>query len=148
MSLTVLQEALLEVFPVEGQRVEIRPPRLDGEGADWRLTIAKGSAVASVWLVVWDNPIGVTPRNLWSIKEQEVLLVPERHMGDLPRAAAYIKGWAMALEVALERLEEPDVLMPADLIFPRVLDLVRPRTAEDFAAALLVRSRLGKLIPK
>ena len=46
--------------------------------------------------------------------------------------------------MCLERMREGSWLMPADLVFPRVVELTRPRTREQFARALLVRSRLGR----
>ena len=46
--------------------------------------------------------------------------------------------------MCLERMPDDCWAMPADLVFPRILQLKRPQTREHYAAALLVRSRLGR----
>jgi hypothetical protein len=41
-----------------------------------------------------------------------------------------------------------DTLMPHDLVFPKVMGVKSAKTVDEVRSALLVRSRLGKLVQK
>jgi len=95
------------------------------------------------------------------VKEQELLLVPARSRQD-PRLEAWLTGTRQAL-LAIMHSQDPwcaggrswipdgctpvDYMLPFNLVSPDALQLVRPRTAEDFAKALLKsKRRLGGLL--
>ncbi len=95
------------------------------------------------------------------VKEQDVLLLPARHRQD-PRIEAWLQGTRHAL-LTVMRSQDPwfgsdnpripagctpvNYTLPFNLVSPDVLQLVRPRTAEDFSRALLSsKRRLGDLL--
>lgn len=114
---------------------------------------------ATLRTLVWDDRDG--ERSLRDIREQTVVIVRREHSDD-PRVPAYFAGWAAALRFVLERHAELaaaglrtealrqrlEYSLPMDLVFPGVLRLRRPQTADDFTAALLSgKKRLGRLLP-
>lgn len=93
------------------------------------------------------------------VKEQECVWLLPQHRED-PRVPAYVAGWAAAVQYVLDRgaelvaagderaMNRFEAAMPFDFFSPDVLDLRRPRSAEDFTDALLSsKKRLGKLLP-
>lgn len=89
-------------------------------------------------------------RSIASIKEQAVAFVGPKER-DVPadRAALCLRGWCEAVGRLFSALPPESLpLMPHDLVFPKALTLSRPKTADDFTAAFLVKSRLGRLMPR
>ncbi len=131
--------------PIHGGLHELAavPRDADGERVLW--IDPQGRTRVTLRLITWDRPRGDDSRAVVEFREQEVLIAPGDLRDEEPeRARAYLLGWADAVGVCLERMREGSWLMPADLVFPRVVELTRPRTREQFARALLVRSRLGR----
>jgi hypothetical protein len=100
-------------------------------------------------------------QHIRDVKEQPVLLVPGVNRHD-ERLEAWLRGLREALLTVMES-QDPSVerddqeamysenalacLFPADLVPYEVLELARPRTAEDFAQALLgTKKRLGRML--
>lgn len=101
-----------------------------------------GSLVALVRLIVFD----VSPRGFQTIrdvKEQDVCLVRRRAFD--PRVGEALLGWLMAVQTVMAQADDMEIVMPKELVAPRLLDLKQARTAEDFEAAALAKSRLGWL---
>ncbi len=100
----------------------------------------------TVRLVVWDEVDG--NRQIRDIKEQQVYVGGLEEV-DTARLAMAVDGWRMAIEqlFAQDSSEWLGVLMPSDLIrdFSELVALKRPRSADDFAEALLSsKQRLGR----
>lgn len=88
------------------------------------------------------------PPTIRDIKEQEVFALAAKHRED-PRLAACVEGWALALKHVFDQgVDEIEALMPHDLVLiGGMLQLKRPRTAEDFCdAALAGKQRLGRFL--
>ena len=86
------------------------------------------------------------PRRIRDLKEQEVWCAPTNALANPARFEEYLRGWLSALaEVSLDE-ERAERLMPHDLVFSDVWQLKRPRTAAEFRAAFLMKSRLGRLL--
>lgn len=86
---------------------------------------------------------------IWNYKQQECVLVSADHI-DHPHLKAYLDGWALALQhvFAHGELKYVRKLNPQQLSCPDVLRLQAPRTAEEFAYALLGSWwRLGHALP-
>lgn len=113
-------------------------------GADHVAETEHGLRV-TVRLVVWEGD------QIRDIKEQELMMAPRAaYPISSERLAAYLTGWSAALKKVLDAMSPSvlDTLMPHDFAAPRVLGLRAAKTAEDFERALLVRSRLGRFLPK
>lgn len=125
-----IQEALEPLsLRVDRQEITLVGVRLDDE-----------ACYVVVRLITWDED-GVR-----DIKEQEVF-GPAPLFVDLERLRAFALGHAEALRQALKAVGTKDeYLMPHDLLHFRVLELARPRTPEEFTAALMTKKRLGKLL--
>lgn len=109
----------------------------DGEGE--RLTVR---------LIVWEERDG--QRQIRDVKEQQVWVGGTSEL-DATRLAVAVAGWRIALEQLFSQSDSSwlDALMPSDLTvsFPELVALKRPRTAEDFAEALLTsKQRLGRWV--
>lgn len=93
---------------------------------------------------------GAEEMTVRDIKEQEISLVPLAHRDEPERVRAYLEGWAAAVSEVLAGWSDAQAerTMPYDLVNGRVLKLARAETAEDFKRALLMKSRLGKLLQK
>ena len=131
---------LRETFPARSELAS-----LEFEDAALRDEVG---VVLTVRLVCWDEDDGV--RSIRDVKEQEVWVCELDALED-PRMVACVTGWHMALEqiFAQEDLSWLETSMPADLLrpFAELLRLKRPRTADDFAEALLAsRQRLGAFL--
>lgn len=96
-------------------------------------------------LLIWDSYEGeVTIRN---IKEQQDFIAAPL-LQDPDRAQRFLRAWAEVLSRVFEnRAVDFELFVPSDLIFPNVLKLKRAQTQEQLAAALAVKSRLGKYLP-
>ena len=134
-----LEEWLREVMPVSGatRSLELTSVAQAGDG-DLRVTLR---------LIGWDvaGPDPEVPRTIRDVKEQEVLGVREPYRDEPERVKAALTGWSAALEEVLPGIDATTDLMPAELwILP--LELRRAHSVEDFKAACLARSRLGKLL--
>ena len=144
-ALEVATEILCELPSARGPSVEL--VWTNAEGALLQPLLARpGLGVsATLRLVVWEND----DQHQWirDIKEQEVRIVGAQAFFQPDRLASYLRGWVAALGEVMQRAdtERFDWCMPFDLVFAEVFALRRPRTPDDFRAALLVRSRLGKL---
>ena len=77
---------------------------------------------------------------LIGLKAQPVVMIPTRHLSDVPRALAYLDGWALALPGRHAALgDDLEITLPSRLTDARVLDQKTPQTAEQFAAAFARR---------
>lgn len=128
---------LRDIFPIAADRVSLELVELD---------VRDGIILAVVRLIAWD--VDGETRQIRDVKEQEVALGRAASL-EQPRAAACIEGWKQALEhlFAQDDVEEIEGLMPHELMpsFTELLALKRPRSADDFADALLgSRQRLGR----
>ena len=127
-----------DIFPVRGELVAL-------ELADAVVNDDDQALMLTVRLVVWERVDDALL--IRDIKEQQV------HIGSLeelaqPRLPECVAGWAQALQQVLEQDDVSFVgtLMPHELIgnFTSLLALKRPRTADDFAEAVLTsKQRLG-----
>lgn len=80
------------------------------------------------------------------LKEQRIRLVP-RGCEDHECLEELMLGWALAVEHVLDTYECPEHLVPGDFEVPRsVFGLKRPKTADDYKAAFLVKSRFGRFL--
>ena len=101
----------------------------------------------TVRLLVWERlPDG--ERTIRDIKEQQIWVGGLEGV-DPERLTWAVQGWAMALAqlFAQDDVTWLDTLMPADLVpsFARLVALRRPRSAEDFAEAMLSsKQRFGR----
>lgn len=81
-------------------------------------------------------------------KQQEVFFAPIWALeGDTP-VLAFVEGWAAALAEVLEK-GRPEILetaMPNDLIATDALELRNANTPDEYKAAALRKSRLGKFL--
>ncbi len=135
-------EIFREAFPAGSDRVRLE--LVEAAVQDER------SLVLTVRLVVWDaNEDGSL--SIRDVKEQQIWGGAIAELASAPRLAECVEGWRMAVEQVFSQddLEFADTLMPADLLpnFTLLLALKRPRTADDFAEALLTsKQRLGRFL--
>lgn len=88
-------------------------------------------------------------KTISDIKEQECFLGTLSKLQDAERVGAFVEGWRLATEELFRKVgldERRRSWMPYNLFHPDVLGLQTARTAQDFQKALLMRSRLGKLL--
>ena len=147
-ALAAIESALREASPIQGGARELVALSRMGASAEddppwtWR---EHGHVRTTLRLICWDGPRGDGARSIVDIREQDAVIVLRELIATPPqRLRAYILGWADAVGVCLERMPDDCWAMPADLVFPRILQLKRPQAREHYAAALLVRSRLGR----
>lgn len=134
-------ELLRETFPARSELVS-----LEFVAAALR---EDGAVIVTIRLVVWERAEDGT-LTICVVKEQELLACDVDELGDL-RLPACVAGSQLALEqlFAQDDLDWVEICMPSDLLRPysELLRLKRPRTAEDFAEALLAsRQRLGRFL--
>lgn len=135
-TLDALGKTLRDAFPVsEGlYGYEVVNPE-SPVGADGRITVR---------LLVWEETGG--QRSIRDIKEQELFLLDPGYLsGDVP-LHEFLRGWADAIREVF-RNPKPgvvDTLMPHDFLDDAVLKLRRAKTAADYKAAFLAKSRLGR----
>ncbi len=104
---------------------------------------ADGALYLSLQTVLWEPG---PPRVIYEYKQQEIRLIPAHNRTmSLERLEACLQGWRNAVE-QINHTAHLKLLMPRDLWPYRALNLKRPQTAEDFARAFLVQSRLGRLV--
>ncbi|MBI4820610.1 MAG: hypothetical protein HY791_30375 [Deltaproteobacteria bacterium] len=133
-----LGKLLRELLPVRGGHVSFEFVEVTERDEDLFVIMR---------LINWEDVRGQL--SIRDVKEQEVLLVPRSHRADPERVVEYCRGWVSALEKVFANGDfangdGPEYLLPHDLIAPKVLGLSKPRSAEAFEAALLVKSRLGR----
>lgn len=85
-------------------------------------------------------------RSIRDLREQVVWCAPRAALDDLTRFEEYLRGWLLALATLSLDAETAERLMPHNLVFSGVWQLKRPRSAEEFRAAFLKKSRLGRLL--
>lgn len=78
------------------------------------------------------------------VKEQDVRIFPAEMDIDPTRLKNYLEGWCEAVKEVLERTTDKEFFMPSDFSCEQVLKLSTVNTVEEFKAACLVKSRLGK----
>lgn len=159
-----LVAAFTELFPIKSGRfsLEFVPEEIDqntGEVHGGIDGVDEGNLRATLRMFTWD--LDGETMSIRDIKEQRLVWLWERHRED-PRARAYLEGWAQAVHYVFAQHEELhaagmltgettdklETSMPYDFVFPEVLDLRRPQTADEFTEALLSsKKRLGKLLP-
>lgn len=92
-------------------------------------------------LIIWERQ----PKSIRDIKEQEVLIAHIPEGIPFERVADFLKGWTMALEEVFSQSPERfQFVLPCDLTCPDASALIRPRDEQDFKAACLTKSRLGR----
>lgn len=151
-----------EQFPISSEHfsLEFVPESVnEGTGETWGgvQETDGGHLAATLRLFVWDVHEG--ERSVRDIKEQQVVVLHKDHVDD-PRVPAYLEGWVAALRLVFERHDERlaagdpsasdriEGAMPHEFVFPDVLALRRPQTAEEFTDALLSgKKRLGGKLP-
>jgi hypothetical protein len=99
-------------------------------------------------LVSWARDEESGERQVRDIKEQQLYLGPASLLRHGDRLAAFLRGSCAALKTVFEAGAETETLMPHDLWRHGVLKLVKAQSADDFRRALLVRSRLGRYLPR
>lgn len=151
-----------EVFPIQSELFELAfvPEVVDentGEVFGGTHEDDRGYWRATMRTITWERDEG-GERQIRDVKEQDVVWLYPEHRDD-PRVPAYVAGWAAAVQYVLDRHAELaaagqpgadrlDVSMPHDFFNPGVLELSRPKTADDFTDALLSsKKRLGKMLP-
>lgn len=153
-----LRRELHALLPIRSDRFSLESGEyIDEDAPD--VADPPGALRVTVRTVVWEASDGAL--SIRDVKEQGVMWLHARHRED-PRVRAYMEGWAAALQFVLDRhaelaaagalsarvSERLEFSMPFDLFCPAVLDLKRPRTADEFAEALLSsKQRLGRLLP-
>jgi hypothetical protein len=126
-----------EVFPVRENQVE--------------LAFVESTSAGKVTfrLILWDKAPG-GELSIRDIKEQELYLYDPAYLtGDVP-ILSYLRGWSLALREVFQRapMSTFETLMPHDLSDGGVLKLRKATTPEDYRKAFLVKSRLGKFLPR
>jgi hypothetical protein len=105
-----------------------------------------GAFFVTLRLILWELS---TPETLSiiDVKEQQVYFKPPPGAaGSAERIAAFVRALVRVLATVLESPQLP-TLMPHDLFVWSPLKLAKPQTDDDFAAALRVKSRLGRYLP-
>lgn len=103
----------------------------------------RGDFGVVVRLIIWE-PAGEDKLSIRDVKEQDVFL-------DMPiectlaRLDIYLRALQAVLADVLAS-KQVEYLMPHDVVDFSALKLVRAQTADDFAKALRVKSRLGKYL--
>ena len=152
IEVNALHRALERVCPVEAGRFVLGLGDWGGKDAPVAEN-DRGDLLAVLHVVIYEVDAD-GGRSIHSIKAQQVLMVNHQHRHRDALLEPYLEGWAQVVREAFtaEALWDNtetlalDRALPHDLVKPRVLDLVRPRTADDFARALRRKSRLGWLL--
>jgi hypothetical protein len=123
------------------------PATADGDGLRASLTLEdvlvdKKEMKFVLRLIVFD--LEGEKATVRDIKEQEVYFGETPFREHRARFAAFLDGWTRALRAFFAATGTVETLMPHDLSFPGTLELRKAETAEDFEAAHLVKSRLGR----
>lgn len=134
-------ELLRDTFPARSERVSLEFVTVELR--------EERSVMVTIRLFVWETGAdGMLV--IRDVKEQEVFVADVDELDD-PRMAACVAGSNQALEQLFlqDDLAWVDDCIPADLLQPYggLLRLKRPRSAEDFAEALLAsKQRLGRFL--
>jgi hypothetical protein len=147
--LEAAREVLAEVLPIEAGPASLQAA-LYAEDDPWQRAVFEKPGVGTfvtLQLVTWDIK-GPDERSIRDIREQELCLLPAEAYEEPDRIEPFVRGAAAALQEVFEQIsvEALDSLLPHDLVDSRVLGLRRARTADDYKAALLAPSRLGKIL--
>ena len=112
----------------------------------YAITVESVTLEDAIWYVTLRFIVFDDDDRVRDIKEQAVW-APEPLFADLERVRAFAHGQAAALRTVFES-PAPDVehAMPHELIELRVLELVKPRTPDEFETALLTKKRLGRFL--
>jgi hypothetical protein len=114
-----------------------------GDG-EWESRFAPdGDLYLTMRLICWEQAGEVT--TIRDIKEQQ-LYVPAALLADAARFDAFARALASVLSRVCQRSDRIDVMLPSDLIRFDALKLKRPQTEDQFVDALVVPSRLGRLL--
>ena len=150
---TDLADALHAVCPIEGGRYALHLATWDRASTAALVTESpdRGDLRATLQLITYEVEEG-GQRAIRDLKEQRVRFIRREHRGRAALLAPYVEGWAQVVREAFEAdAREPganhaalEAIMPDDLVTPQTFGLVRPKTAEAFAAAFRRRSRLGR----
>ncbi|AKT38786.1 hypothetical protein [Chondromyces crocatus] len=95
--------------------------------------------------ILWSLENG-TPM-ITDVREQQVLLVLPSMAGDIERVIAFLDGLVATMPRAVEQWERSGKLcsmLPLDVMALSVLDLKKPQTSQDFAAALAKHWKLPR----
>jgi hypothetical protein len=143
------REVLAEVLPITAGPATLQAA-LYGDEDQWKRAVFEKRGVGAsvtLQLILWEIT-AADERSLRDIREQEVFLIPIDGYEEPDRIEPFLRGLAAALLEVFEQasIEALETRMPHELVDSRVLGLKRARTAEDFKAALLMPSRLGKIL--
>jgi len=104
------------------------------------------AALVTFQLIFFKKYPGDDFRQVYDLKEQTVSVV-EEEWKDHEKLEDLLLGWACAVEEVLSKADRIERLVPADLMPGASCFALRtPQSAEDYRAAFLVRSRLGRWI--
>lgn len=134
-----LAEALDELFPVGSELVQLHV--VPAHDPSWRRS-DEPAAYATFRTIVWERDPDTGERRVRDIKEQDIYMGWPKLYDERERVAA----WAQALERVLSEIpmDKLETLMPADLVHPKVLELRKAQSVEDFDKALRAKKRLGQ----
>ena len=113
-------------------------PRLTPPSPQGIEATRKGLCV-TIRTTVFDAPDPSGERPVLDAFEQQILLVDPASLSDVDRVIAYLDAWSATLPRVVAHWHAKGKLadrMPYDFLEPSVLDLKKPRTAADLAAAL------------
>lgn len=149
---TAILDLLAELSPIQPEERDDRDGYASieivfGEPGDTDYTYFDEHGVLRLTLRLLNWEVYNQQITIRDIKEQDTL-IPAALLEDPARVQAFLRAWAEVLSRAFDNtVAEFDVILPSHLMFPNVLKLKRPQTQEQLAAALAVKSRLGKYLP-
>lgn len=153
MNLQPLRDHLQAILPVCGPRFQLASLHGAIQGHsdphEGLFESRSGDLCLDLLFICFDEPNEDGVQLIEDAKSQECVLVFADHV-DHPHLKAYLDGWAQALLHIFAHGDPKHLqkLTPQELIFPGVLNLRAPRTAEEFTQALLgSRHRLGHALP-
>jgi hypothetical protein len=95
---------------------------------------------------------GRTELHVRDVKEQDMRILPDdadiTSDAGASRALEFLVGWTEAVLTVLSESTDIEWLMPFDFSCADVWNLKTPQTAAEFKARCLVRSRLGRYLPR
>ena len=143
-----LNDILKEAFPIKNTYYSLLAVD-DNEHGSLSFIDSESNLKIVMQLIQWE--FDGTDRKITSIYEQELLLAYSRHTRD-SRLEAYVGGWVIALEEVFIHIEKKGQegllgILPHDLVYPKVLDLKKPLSDNDFVDAFLnSKKRLGRFL--
>lgn len=144
----IVRDVLADVLPIKGGVASLeRGGSFNPSATPLVFERVDEGVVATLQVFTWDIT-DTGERTVRDIKEQEVPLVLLDGYRDPNRVEPYLRGWAAAVQEIFEKAEGDTIecSIPHDFTDGRALSLKRPRSPDEWKAALLVPSRLGGLL--